>query len=274
VPLVGSASSSTTSTRQASSSPTPEIEAFLAIEGDNVKRAAAQAIDTNATNEALASKVIKDHQLSTDGAKVADAMRKHAAALRDQADREDDLSDDGAFFEVVATNGPGCTSRAHRYPRLVALMPRPRQAMGRPGTAVIPESWGETHAAVIDRTHASTVRIGPAGGTPTRNPGTRQMETTPAQPVYVGRASIMLASAIGGLPGAPAVVVEDEVSAISYEVTLPYAASAAVAVGHDVTVDDSDPDPALAGQMLRVVSIERGSRRFSRVLLATLNSPA
>jgi hypothetical protein len=56
-----------------------EIQAFLDLEGGSVKLAAAQAIDTNATNEALASKVIKDHQLSTDGAKVADAMRKHAA---------------------------------------------------------------------------------------------------------------------------------------------------------------------------------------------------
>jgi hypothetical protein len=55
-----------------------EIDAFLALEGASVKLAAAQAIDTNATNEALASKVIKDHQQQTDGAKVADAMRKHA----------------------------------------------------------------------------------------------------------------------------------------------------------------------------------------------------
>lgn len=76
---------------------TPEIQAFLAIEGDNIKRAAAQAIDTNATNEALASKVIKDHQLSTDGAKVADAMRKHATALREQADEYDDAG----YFEVI-----------------------------------------------------------------------------------------------------------------------------------------------------------------------------
>ena len=34
-----------------------EISAFLALEGGSVKRAAAQAIDTNADNEALASKV-------------------------------------------------------------------------------------------------------------------------------------------------------------------------------------------------------------------------
>ncbi|MCZ4497895.1 MAG: hypothetical protein JWQ74_448 [Marmoricola sp.] len=80
-----------------------EISAFLAIESDNVKRAAAQAIDSNATNEALASKVLTDSDgKSTDGAKLADAMRKHAAALRAQADRDDDLSDDGVFFAVVS----------------------------------------------------------------------------------------------------------------------------------------------------------------------------
>jgi hypothetical protein len=74
-----------------------EISAFLTLEGGSVKLAAAQAIDTNATNEALASKVIKDHSLSTDGARVADAMRKHAQALRDQVAGYDDTG----VFEVV-----------------------------------------------------------------------------------------------------------------------------------------------------------------------------
>lgn len=85
-----------------------EIDAFLALEGENVKRAAAQAIDTNADNEALASKVIKDHQLSTDGAKVAAELHKRAATLRAQADRDDANNDDEAYFEIVRTNGPGC----------------------------------------------------------------------------------------------------------------------------------------------------------------------
>jgi hypothetical protein len=139
---------------------------------------------------------------------------------------------------------------------------------------VIPANWAAGHAAVIDKTHASTVRIGPAGSAPVRNPGTRQMETAAASPVYVGRATLMLASAVGGLPGQPTVVVEDEVSVVAYEVTLPHAASTAVQVGHVITVDNADPDPALAGRSLRVASVERGSRRFSRVLLATLTSPA
>lgn len=96
-----------------------EIAAFLALEGGSVKRAAAQAIDTNADNEALASKVIRDHELTTDGAKLADALRKRAAALRAQADREDDESDDGAFFELIPMNTrhrPELTGRQDDWP--------------------------------------------------------------------------------------------------------------------------------------------------------------
>lgn len=73
-----------------------EIDAFLDLENGSVKRAAAQAIDTNASNEVLASKVLKDHQLATDGAKAADALRKHAANLREQA-----LGDEDAYFEII-----------------------------------------------------------------------------------------------------------------------------------------------------------------------------
>lgn len=74
-----------------------QIQTFLDLEGGHVKRAAAQALDTLASNEALVSKVIKDRNLSTDGAKVADALRKHAQQLRDQAD----VDDDEFAFEIV-----------------------------------------------------------------------------------------------------------------------------------------------------------------------------
>lgn len=83
-----------------------EVQAFLDLEGGVVKLAAAQAIDTNADNEALASKVLRTQDLSTDGAKVAEALRKRAAALRAQAAAELGDGDDGAYFEIVPTNGP------------------------------------------------------------------------------------------------------------------------------------------------------------------------
>lgn len=85
-----------------------ELAAFLALERDSVKRAAAQAIDSQATNEALALKVLKDHQVTTDGAKLADAMRRHADSLRKQARDDEDAEDDGFFFGVVDIVGhPG-----------------------------------------------------------------------------------------------------------------------------------------------------------------------
>lgn len=77
----------------------PEIDALLTLEGASVKKAAAQAIDTNATNMVLAMRVLRTQDLSTDGSKVADAMRAQADRLRKQAEESDD---DGAFFEIVA----------------------------------------------------------------------------------------------------------------------------------------------------------------------------
>jgi hypothetical protein len=77
-----------------------EIDAFLQLERGNVKRAAAQAIDTNASNEVLASKVLKSQDVATDGAKAADALRKHAATLREQADADEERGDD-FYFDVV-----------------------------------------------------------------------------------------------------------------------------------------------------------------------------
>lgn len=65
-----------------------------------VRRAAADALDAIATSEALISKVIRTQDVSTDGAKVADALRKQAATLRAQADAEDDAASD-SFAEVL-----------------------------------------------------------------------------------------------------------------------------------------------------------------------------
>lgn len=83
-----------------------ELTAFLSLEGGVVKLAAAQAIDTHATNEALASKVLKDREVTTDGAKLADSMRRHAAALRAQAAAEQDQGDGGFFFAITPGAGP------------------------------------------------------------------------------------------------------------------------------------------------------------------------
>ncbi len=83
-----------------------QIDAFLTLEG-GVKRAAAQALDTIASSEALVSKVIRPQDLSTDGPKVAAELRKHAQSLRAQAAAEaTSVEDDGFVFDVVELGSP------------------------------------------------------------------------------------------------------------------------------------------------------------------------
>lgn len=74
-----------------------EIDAFLSLEYDNVRRGAALALETIASNEAMVQKVIKLLDLQTDGAKTSDALLKRAKLLRDQADRADAAEDGGAW---------------------------------------------------------------------------------------------------------------------------------------------------------------------------------
>lgn len=62
-----------------------EIDVFLALEGQSVKLAAAQALDTVADDEALTSKMIRSQDLATNGPSVAAGLRERAKALRTQA---------------------------------------------------------------------------------------------------------------------------------------------------------------------------------------------
>lgn len=77
-----------------------EIAAFLAFESDNVKRAAALALETMASNEAYVLKRITLLDLTTDGPAVAKALRDRAADLRAQADR-DEQADGGGAFDIA-----------------------------------------------------------------------------------------------------------------------------------------------------------------------------
>jgi hypothetical protein len=79
---------------------TQQIARFLAMNGDSVKRAAAQAFDAIAGNEAMVSKKIRTQDLQTDGPAVAAALRAQATELRRQADQgEGDAESSG--FEIV-----------------------------------------------------------------------------------------------------------------------------------------------------------------------------
>lgn len=74
------------------------IDAFLALADDGeVKLAAAVALDTMASNQALLLKKVKVGEISTDGPAVAKSLREHAQSLRDEV-----LNGGvGGAFEVV-----------------------------------------------------------------------------------------------------------------------------------------------------------------------------
>lgn len=81
-----------------------EITAFLveypvAAERWHVKRAAADAIDALANNEALVLKKIKTEDLETDGPATANALRAGARALRERASQEE--AEESYFVGVV-----------------------------------------------------------------------------------------------------------------------------------------------------------------------------
>lgn len=78
-----------------------QLTAFLKLNADKIKAAAADAIDALATNEAMISKKIRTEDLQTDGPAVANAMRLHATALRAAQRREDEDADALDSFEVV-----------------------------------------------------------------------------------------------------------------------------------------------------------------------------
>lgn len=77
-----------------------EIEAFLDLEGGVVRRAAALALETIASDNAMTLKVIRLLELTTDGAKTSDALLKRAEKLRSQADLADQ-AEEGAAFDIA-----------------------------------------------------------------------------------------------------------------------------------------------------------------------------
>ena len=72
-----------------------DIEAFLALEGDVIKRAVALALETIASDELVVSKVINTRDLQTDAAKTAAEFLKRARELRRQAAEDDEASAGG-----------------------------------------------------------------------------------------------------------------------------------------------------------------------------------
>jgi len=79
-----------------------EIDAFLSMAINNdVRRAASMALRTIAANEVLVQKRIKLLDLSTDGPAEAEALRKLAESLEDQANTEEASGTPFAIAEWV-----------------------------------------------------------------------------------------------------------------------------------------------------------------------------
>lgn len=78
------------------------LEGFLAMNGGNLKLAAADALLALASNESMVSKKIRKENLQTDGPAVTNALRLVAQDYRTQgkADREVEDAADGTFLVV------------------------------------------------------------------------------------------------------------------------------------------------------------------------------
>lgn len=86
-----------------------QIQAFLTLYSNNVKRAAAQAKLVLATSEALINKVIKTDDLSTDGAKLAAELRAQAQMLMAEADKDLTEASYDSFVVVDSCTHPAGT---------------------------------------------------------------------------------------------------------------------------------------------------------------------
>lgn len=78
-----------------------DLNGFLTLEAQSVKRAAAQALDVIADDEALTAKVVTSQDVSTNGPAVAASLRARAATLREQAVYDLTVTDDESVFELI-----------------------------------------------------------------------------------------------------------------------------------------------------------------------------
>ncbi len=79
------------------------LQGFLNVYLDNPRRAAAQALRTIASSQALLLKKFSADDLSVDGAAIAESIRKLASDLDKQASQEDGLLDIFELADIGAT---------------------------------------------------------------------------------------------------------------------------------------------------------------------------
>lgn len=84
-----------------------ELEALVGLYNGSVRRAAAAALDALAVNEALLYRYLRTDDLTVDGTKGAEVLRKRANGLRNEADDEDAAALEEAFQVVYPLDGGG-----------------------------------------------------------------------------------------------------------------------------------------------------------------------
>jgi hypothetical protein len=75
-----------------------EIAAFLTMYGDNVKLAAARCLETIAASQALLLKSWSSDDLTVNGDRIAESLRKLAAQLREEAL----VDESNEYFNMIA----------------------------------------------------------------------------------------------------------------------------------------------------------------------------
>jgi hypothetical protein len=89
-----------------------ELQAYLNMNDSNMRRAAAEALETIASDEAMTLKVITTLDISTNGASTSDAILRRAALLRQQAE-DADAGEEGGMFDY-AEMAPNAFTRRER----------------------------------------------------------------------------------------------------------------------------------------------------------------
>jgi len=87
-----------------------DLQTFLDLEGGSIKKAAAQALDTIASSEAMVQKRITLLDLQTDGPATANALRQHAKDLRREAEDEMAVADADGMIDYAEMVLPPFTS--------------------------------------------------------------------------------------------------------------------------------------------------------------------
>jgi len=156
----------------------------------------------------------------------------------------------------------------------VAVVVRPQQALGRPGTPVIPAGWQQAHGAVAAKTMTAIVNLRNPGSTSTFNPTGRRTEYTPLAAYATAQAARVQAQTSRAVqPGKEQAEETLQVAGYLVTITLDRPADQEPAAGDLVDVTASD-DPLLTGRTLKVADVVRGSLRFERDLFCTLVDPA